>query len=186
MPQRPRLVAGVLAAVLVVGGCYGPFNLTRKLYNWNGQASQDKWGREAVFLLCVWVPVYGLATLADGLIFNSIEFWTGDNPIKMDEPSGRRRHTRRITGGDAEAILSRATGPEGERFAIEQFQHGRPAAALQIQRRDGLMVAANAEGQALFQARTLDDGSIRVENAGGEQVALYSADEVQRVLASRQ
>jgi hypothetical protein len=35
------------------------------------------------------LPVYGLCTLGDALIFNSIEFWGGENPIqKASAPHG--------------------------------------------------------------------------------------------------
>ncbi len=29
------------------------------------------------------VPIYGLAMISDALLFNTIEFWTGSNPIAM-------------------------------------------------------------------------------------------------------
>ncbi len=31
------------------------------------------------------IPVYGVAVLVDGVVLNTIEFWTGDNPITMGE-----------------------------------------------------------------------------------------------------
>jgi hypothetical protein len=73
-----------LVVVLCVGmlttSCYGPFNLTRKLHHWNGTID-GKWGNEGVFLLVAIIPVYGICMLGDALIFNSIEFWGGTNPI---------------------------------------------------------------------------------------------------------
>jgi hypothetical protein len=38
--------------------------------------------REGVFLLLVILPVYEFSLLIDGLLLNSIEFWTGDKPVK--------------------------------------------------------------------------------------------------------
>ena len=83
--MRKSLKAATLAAVLLLGsltqGCYGPFNATRNLWHWNGTIG-DKWGQELVFLgLCI-IPVYEIFMLGDALIFNSIQFWGGDNPIK--------------------------------------------------------------------------------------------------------
>jgi len=87
-------LTGILAAALLVSGCYGPFNLTRKLHQWNGEVSENKWAVEIVFLALVWAPVYGLAGLGDGLIFNTIEFWGGENPITMEEePKTRSRRS---------------------------------------------------------------------------------------------
>ena len=83
--MRKSLKAATLASLLLLGslssGCYGPFNLTRNLHHWNGTI-ENKWGREGVFLVIFIIPVYGVCVLGDVLIFNSIEFWGGENPIK--------------------------------------------------------------------------------------------------------
>ena len=63
-------------------GCYGNFNLTKKLYKWNGSLG-DKYINSIVMWVLVIVPVYGLAGFADFAIFNLIEFWTGKNPVTM-------------------------------------------------------------------------------------------------------
>ena len=36
---------------------------------------------ELFFLACIVVPVYGICYLADALVINSIEFWSGSNPM---------------------------------------------------------------------------------------------------------
>lgn len=76
-------VALIAASSVVFSGCFGSFALTSKLHNWNGQVSNSKFVNELVFLgLCI-LPAYELSCLGDALIFNSIEFWGGDNPIAM-------------------------------------------------------------------------------------------------------
>lgn len=72
----------VLALSLFISGCYGPFNLTRQLHAWNGRVG-DKYVNELVFLALTILPlpVYGFAVVGDMVIFNSIEFWTGRNPV---------------------------------------------------------------------------------------------------------
>ena len=42
----------------------------------------DKWMKEFVFFGMIVVPVYMFSALLDAFIFNSIQFWSGDNPIK--------------------------------------------------------------------------------------------------------
>lgn len=81
MRRAHRIETWVLAAVLLVSGCYGPFNLTRRLYQWNGQVG-TKWEREFMFMLLAWAPVYGLTLVGDAVVFNSMEFWTGKNPVE--------------------------------------------------------------------------------------------------------
>jgi hypothetical protein len=68
----------LLCLGVLMSGCYGPFNLTQRLYDWNGGFSNE-WAREGVFILALFP--YGVCMLGDALIFNSIEFWGGDNPI---------------------------------------------------------------------------------------------------------
>ena len=82
MPRRYRAVAALVAVGLSASGCYGPFHLTRKVHHWNGQVSENKWVVEAVFLVCAWLPIYGVATAADALVINSVEFWTGKNMLE--------------------------------------------------------------------------------------------------------
>lgn len=64
--------------------CIGSFQLTNNLYSWNKNDVSGKWGQELVFLAFIVIPVYSVALLADGIVLNSIEFWTGRNPLAMD------------------------------------------------------------------------------------------------------
>jgi len=79
---RRRALLAVAALGLVAStGCIGSFQLTRKVYNWNKTVSPDKFVQELVFLGLNIVPVYSIATLADAVFANSVEFWTGTNPV---------------------------------------------------------------------------------------------------------
>ena len=77
-----RALVVVLLATTVTS-CYGPFRLTTKLHAWNKEVSDNKWGNELVSLGLTIIPVYEICALADVLVINSIEFWTGNNPIAM-------------------------------------------------------------------------------------------------------
>lgn len=180
MRSTHRFAALLVAGSLALGGCYGPFNLTRKVHQWNGQIG-DKWANEIVFLVLAWLPVYSIATLADAIVFNSIEFWTGENPVSSVDASGTQ--VKRIARGDAEAVLTRTRGAEGDSLVIEQFQQGRPVGLVRMEQRGGVATATDADGKAVLHAQRLPDGSVTVTDAAGRQVAWYSADEV-RQLAS--
>ncbi len=70
--------------VAMTTGCIGGkngFSLTRKVYQWNQNAADERWVNEILFLGCCIFPVYGLSAFADAVLFNSIEWWSGDNPI---------------------------------------------------------------------------------------------------------
>ena len=66
-------------------GCYGEFALTNIVYDWNGTVNPNKFVKSLVFFgLCI-IPVYGVAVFIDAIILNLIEFWTGTNPVSMNE-----------------------------------------------------------------------------------------------------
>ncbi len=74
------LVAVVLSGSLLFSSCVGSFGLFNRLSSWN-QSVGNKFVNELVFLAFNIIPVYGVAYLADALVINSIEFWSGSNPM---------------------------------------------------------------------------------------------------------
>ncbi|MBI4341210.1 MAG: DUF3332 family protein [Candidatus Omnitrophica bacterium] len=179
MKRFHRLALGLLASSLLLSGCYGSFNLTRQVYHWNSQAG-EKWPREFLFLILTAVPVYGIASLADAIVFNSIEFWNGTNPVEAPHAGGPR--TRRLVrGGDAALLTYTPISPDAELY-IEQFQRGRPAGSLRIHRQGALAVGSDAQGRVLMSARTLADGGILIRDGSGKQMASYSTEQVDQLL----
>ena len=88
--KKLRVLALVLGVSILSSSCYGPFRLTTRLHTWNGQVG-DKFVNALVFFAFVVVPVYGVTTLADALVFNTIEFWGGQNPVAMKEGEVREQ-----------------------------------------------------------------------------------------------
>jgi hypothetical protein len=80
------MVLVVLATSLQ--GCYGKFALTRKVYALNGEV-HDKFLRSGLTWVFLIFPVYGLAGLADFVVFNTVEFWSGKNPVAEGEKDFR-------------------------------------------------------------------------------------------------
>lgn len=60
--------------------CIGSFSLTNKVLAWNNQVS-NKFVNELVFIAFCILPVYEVTAIADLLVINSIEFWSGRNPM---------------------------------------------------------------------------------------------------------
>lgn len=69
-----------LAGSLFMTSCIGSFQLTNKLLNWN-RTIGNKFVNELVFVAFWILPVYEVSGLADLLVLNSIEFWSGTNPV---------------------------------------------------------------------------------------------------------
>lgn len=70
----------MLSCSLLFSSCIGNFALTHKLLGWNKQIG-NKFVNELVFFAFWIIPVYEVTALADILVLNSIEFWSGTNPI---------------------------------------------------------------------------------------------------------
>lgn len=82
MKRKYFTVAAVLlcAGSLMFSSCIGSFALTNKLLSWNKQVG-SKFVNELVFVAFWILPVYEVSGLADILVINSIEFWSGSNPV---------------------------------------------------------------------------------------------------------
>jgi hypothetical protein len=80
-----KTIAGMLA-VLMLGGCMGRNALTGKVLRWNLETADSRWGREGIFL-GLWITlVYPICSFLDLLLFNSIEFWSGENNLNGKSP----------------------------------------------------------------------------------------------------
>ncbi|HMV27068.1 MAG TPA: DUF3332 domain-containing protein [bacterium] len=78
------LTLAVLMGSISVSSCYGKFALTRKLYTWNGSVTGNKFVNNLVFWALLIIPVYSIAGFVDAIL-NTVEFWTGSNPMAMKE-----------------------------------------------------------------------------------------------------
>lgn len=75
-----KAIAGLLLASSLTG-CMGHNALTAKALKFNLSTAEGRWGREGLFVGMMIIPVYPIFKLLDLLLFNSIEFWTGSNPL---------------------------------------------------------------------------------------------------------
>jgi hypothetical protein len=80
-----RTIAALLLASSLTG-CMGHNALTAKALKFNLSATEARWGREGLFVGMFIIPIYPIFKLLDLLIFNSIEFWAGENPLNGRSP----------------------------------------------------------------------------------------------------
>ena len=90
-------IAIALACTLTLSSCIGSFALTNKVLNWNKQIG-SKFVNELVFVAFWILPVYEITGIADVLVINSIEFWSGSNPVSAN-------NTKIIDGKDAKYLV---------------------------------------------------------------------------------
>ena len=161
-----RKTALALATVAVLSGCYGPFELTQKLHKWNGGLG-DKWVCAGVFLLLNIVPVYDVAVIADAIVLNSVQFWTGESMLesKVIEKDGMKTV---MTGY-----------PDQKVIRMEIFRDGKLVeTAVLAPFEDGSMRAMTLDGKRIV-SRQGDNGSIVVSSADGKILGTYGVAEVE-------
>lgn len=83
-----------LCSCMGLSSCIGSFSLSNRLLSWN-KTIGNKFVNELVFIAFWILPVYEVSWLADFFVINSIEFWSGDNPMacgtkRIESPDGQR------------------------------------------------------------------------------------------------
>lgn len=79
------IIALASLVMLSHSGCFGSFQLTKMVHELNQDISSDKFIQEVVFIFLFILPAYEAAFICDVLVMNLIEFWTGANPVAMNE-----------------------------------------------------------------------------------------------------
>ena len=99
------MVVGVCLMTMTTG-CIGRMAVAGKVMEWNLRVAQEKWPREIVFFLLYVVPVYPIAGAIDLIIVNSIEFWTGTNPVNGEARLARAGDRHEGTAEDGSRAVS--------------------------------------------------------------------------------
>ena len=80
MKRKTFYVAtALLCGSMLTSSCVGSFSLFNSLASWNKSATSNKFLNEIIFIVIS--PAYAVCSVADVLVLNSIEFWSGTNPI---------------------------------------------------------------------------------------------------------
>lgn len=152
----------VVALAVGVTGCYGPFRLTQKVHQWNGDVSKNKWVVEGVFLGLVILPVYAFSAMGDAILFNSIEFWGGKNPIAA------KKEIRSIERDGRQAVMTYAA--QERRLRVDSFDKGRLVSTIVFEPEGDRMVARDASGALLMSAKS-EGGMVILRDAQGAVAA---------------
>lgn len=79
-----RLAPLVLVSMLAASqpACYGSYGAFHAVHRWNGQLSTNRITNSVIHFGLWLIPVYELCLVGDFLIFNNIEFITGERVFK--------------------------------------------------------------------------------------------------------
>ena len=147
----------VLAALFTVfffstsTGCIGGMAVSGKVREFNLEVAENKWAREAVFLVMHIIPVYPIAGTIDLIVVNSIEFHSGTNPVSGKARIARAGDSRTETAEDGTVAVSTLRADGSIDFVItmpDGLVH-----AVNIERDQERVVARDAEGEELAEIR---------------------------------
>ncbi|MGD8861368.1 MAG: DUF3332 domain-containing protein [Myxococcales bacterium] len=166
-PSRRQFI--VAAAAVGASGCFGSFGATNALYDWNEGVSNNKWIQWLVFLVLIILPVYGLFILADAIVLNTIEFWTGTNPVGTAKlPEGHTLHSSRTDDPD---VIRHEVRKDGELVRV-----------IHVKRvSEDEMMMLDEHMKPLARARMNADGEIELLDPEGRSLSALDAGARTRV-----
>ncbi|WP_025820521.1 DUF3332 domain-containing protein [Shewanella marina] len=154
--MKKTVIALTLATLMTsqLTACMGQMGLSGMLTKANLSVVDNRYARAGLYMLLA--PAYGLTATADLFIFNSVEFWTGTNPITGKSPA--------VVDLPVEAI-----------FKVNQHinQELTDAPASQIKLTKATMTSVDA--QTLAMMLTYEDGTTQLMEGkkDGEMVDFY-------------
>jgi len=140
--MKKAFVALLCAGTLVLSGCHGSYGLTKKLLRWNGSLG-NKWLNSCVHFLMWVIPVYPISIgLVDWLILNTVEFWTGSNPLAAGDS-----YYEKDAQGNAVAAVKNDDGTLSVQYTTTKGE----TMNLTLQRDENVVRALDAEGNLVAQ-----------------------------------
>ena len=169
------MLASLVVVCFLVTGCTGSFNLTRKVYNLH-RSQDDKWKDELIFLCVVLIPIYSISTFADAIVFNSIEFWTGENPVEMTA-----NNTKHIQVGDATATLT--YDPKTEQVTVVS-ETDKGTSTVVLDKGEGLVRAMDEKGEVIYLSTRNSAGDVVVYDKDLQLVKNYTQEQIEKIKES--
>ncbi len=160
-----KVAAWLLIGCFATSSCIGSFTLFNKFAHWETVMTDNKYVNAIVGFILTPI-VGGICMTADALVLNSIEFWTGTNPLAN---TGK---TKQVMGKDGRyyAVTTTKNGyevksPDGD---VTRFIHN--------EKTDSWSMEQNGEVKELF--RFNGDGTIMANINGETENFTLNADGV--------
>ena len=141
-----------LAGSMLSTSCIGSFALTNKVLDWN-KSIGNKFVNEVVFFAFWILPVYEITALADALVLNSIEFWSGSNPVAQG---------KKVIDGENGRYLVEC---DGKGYTIKSETDGSIVRLDFTEEDKSWSVTANGETHTFMSF--VDDSHVKVPSANG-------------------
>ena len=140
--MKKGIAALVCAGMVTLTGCYGSNALFEKIHKWNGTLG-NKWLNSIVHFFLMVFPVYPISLcFIDGLILNTVEFWTGSNPIAAGDS-----YYEQDAQGNSIAAVKNADGS----MSVEVTTAAGEKANMTLQRDENVIRAIDSNGELVAQ-----------------------------------
>ena len=150
---------------LAMGGCYGGFPLTNKIYRFNGDISRHKLIQTVMFWVFLIVPVYEIGMLGDAIIFNLVEFWTGEQILALGPTTDSNGNTVCLT-----------PSPDGRQAVLTVSRDGKVLAQeFFVKVSDTTFEVRDAQGKLHGKVLKSPDGTISLTDRNGTVVRTLPA-----------
>ena len=152
-----KVSALLLAATLLTSSCVGSFSLFNRVAKWNTHATSSKFLNEIIFILIS--PAYAVCAVADALVLNTIEFWSGSNPLAQKV-----------------GTVQKVTGKDGLIYAVKTLRNGYEVTSpngevvsfIYDKKTNSWSQEQNGKKVEIF--RFNDDGTIQARLSDGETI----------------
>lgn len=165
-----RIIVVTMIALFAMTACTGSFKLTKTVNNIH-RGQSEKWVDEVIFLGCVIFPVYSFAMLGDAIILNTVEFWTGKNPMaSLSHPDG----IKTILEGEEKVVMS--YGDDTNTLIVRSTQS--PEKPLILKKSDTGVRLIDETGNVVYTSSKDEAGGVSVFDKDMTLVKYYSPKEV--------
>lgn len=164
-----RKIKIAVGAILLAGAsmtfssCIGSFALTNRVLSWNNQVG-NKFVNELVFIAFCILPVYEVTAVADLLVINSIEFWSGSNPVSASTKVVDSDHGRYLIDWDGNGYTI-TLASTGEKTRLEFAEDTRTWSVVL------------ADGEVLPFMTLVDDTHVKMVKPDGDFMLVELSDQ---------
>ncbi len=152
------VAAVLLAGSVMCSSCIGSFSLLNKYAKWQKNMTNNKFVNGIVGLILV-LPVGGICFTVDAFVLNTIEFWSGSNPL-------------------AQGTTTTVKGQDGRYYAVTMLKNGYEVKAptgevtlfLHDEATDSWAMLQNGQTKELFRFNA--DGTIQANLQDGKSLTL--------------
>ena len=162
-----KLVAIALASSIMFKSCIGSFRLTNTYWEWQNNMTDVRILNALVFFV-IGGPVTGVTMFVDAILLNTIEFWTGSNPMAYNSQEITTEKGRflvettpqghKVTNMETNEVVSFLFNETENSWAVETPFGVQPlftaVDAENVKMHDGTVVALNEAGLEAFKAAT--------------------------------